>query len=166
MYLSIVIPAFNEEKRIDKTLSSVANFLSGHNYSHEIIVVNDGSTDRTVEVVKKYEGATLTLISHMKNQGKGSAVKTGMNKTSGDIRIFMDADGSTSIEQLPRLLSFIEEGYDVVISSRRAPGARILVNQSGMRDFLSRMFCFLVRLLVPLGVLDTQNGFKLFKSES
>ena len=165
MYLSIIIPAYNEEKRIEQTLEAVRVYLHRkHNLdTAEVIVVNDGSTDRTNEIIQAFipKLPHLILIEYPVNQGKGYAVRKGMLTARGDLRLFMDADNATSIEQLDKLLPFIAD-FDVVISSRRLPESRTLVIRSYVREFLSRIFTFITKSLLPVGVSDTQNGFKLF----
>jgi dolichyl-phosphate beta-glucosyltransferase len=168
MYLSIIIPCLNEEKRIEQTLYAINDFLKIKNYpSCEILVVDNGSDDKTKEIVlnlmQTVEG--LRLIERH-SHGKGYAVKEGMLSAVGDYRLFTDADNSTDISHLDKLLSFAEEGYDVVISSRKAEGAVILNPQPPHRVFLGNLFQLIVKTIIPLGIHDTQNGFKLFTREA
>lgn len=166
--LSVIIPAYNEEHRIEKTLRSVDAYLSRQPYSYEVIVVNDGSTDRTAEVVRGLVPLinNLRLIDNAENRGKGAAVKQGMLEAEGAIRLFMDADNSTSIEHIERMLPEFEAGYEVVIGSRRVPGAVIAVHQNIIRETLGRVFNFIVRLIAGLPMRDTQAGFKAFTSRA
>jgi len=164
MHLSIIIPCYNEEARIGKTLDRVFEYLSAQQYTWEIIVVDNGSTDSTREVVEEYRKKipTLSLIAR-KSHGKGWAVKQGMLTATGDYRLFTDADNSTDIAQIEKLMAYAEQGYEVVISSRRAPGALITTPQPQSRIWLGNIFASIVRAIVPLGdIRDTQNGFKLF----
>jgi len=167
MYLSIIIPAYNEEKRIGETLVAVCEYLNKQSYSHEVIVVNDGSIDRTDEIVQTFNSkiSYLKLIGYSRNQGKGYAIKQGMLVAEGDLRLFMDADNATSIEQLDKFLPFVNS-YDVVISSRRLPESRTLIVRSYIRELLSLVFTFATRFLLSLGISDTQNGFKLFTAKA
>lgn len=167
MHLSIIIPAYNEEKRIGETLLAIHEYLNKQNFSYEVIVVNDGSTDRTNKIVKAFSSKLpkLKLIGYPDNQGKGYAVRQGMLAAKGDVRLFMDADNATSIQQLDKLTLF-SDNYDVVISSRRLPESRTLIIRSHVRELLSRIFTLVTRLLVPAGVSDTQNGFKLFTAKA
>jgi dolichyl-phosphate beta-glucosyltransferase len=163
-YLSVVIPAFNEADRIEQTLDAVGEYLAHKGYPHEIIVVNDGSTDATAVIVKgaEHRWPHLRLLGFDRNQGKGAAVRAGMLRAHGDVRLFMDADNSTSIEQVDALLPFIERGYDVVIGSRTLAGAEIRVPQNLTREVLGSVYRAMAHALVPLPYRDTQNGFKLF----
>ena len=167
-HLSVIIPAYNEEKRIEKTLLSVDGYLSGQSYDYEILVVSDGSRDKTVEIVsalaEKVKG--LKLIDNKENYGKGWGVRQGMLEARGDIRLFMDADNSTTIGQIEGFLPYFSEGYDIVIGSRRIKGANIVVKQPWTRDFLGGIFRFIVHILVPLGIADSQAGFKAFSKNA
>ncbi|MBI2063696.1 MAG: glycosyltransferase family 2 protein [Candidatus Yanofskybacteria bacterium] len=164
MYLSIIIPAYNEEKRIEKTLLSVHAYLSRQNYDYEVLVVSDGSKDKTVDLVSSLSSQVknLKIIDNKQNHGKGWAVQRGMLEAQGDYRLFMDADNSTTIDQVEGFLPFFSQGYDIVIGSRRTVGADIAVKQPWTRDFLGGAFRFIVHTLVPLRVKDSQAGFKAF----
>jgi dolichyl-phosphate beta-glucosyltransferase len=167
-YLSIIIPAFNESERIGLTLASIDRYMGKQPYSYEVLVVDDGSTDHTITIVTEaaltMKNLRVTKLST--NKGKGAAVKAGMEASIGQYRLFMDADGSTSIEEVSKLLPHLEHGYDVVIGSRRAQGAVIQVKQNLLRDFLGWGFRGLVHVMVPIGITDTQNGFKLFSQRA
>ncbi|MFA6295443.1 MAG: dolichyl-phosphate beta-glucosyltransferase [Candidatus Paceibacterota bacterium] len=169
MYLSLIIPAYNEEKRLSKTLISVNDYLSHQSYDYEIIVIDDGSKDETVQLVSSLEKEIpylKLLIQNDMNRGKGYAVRAGMLSAVGNYRLFMDADGSTSIDQIEKLRPFFLEGYDVVISSRRVSGAVIKAEQPWYRLFLGWIFRTIVEFIVPLGVKDSQNGFKMFSNKA
>ncbi|TSC74380.1 MAG: Glycosyltransferases involved in cell wall bioproteini [Parcubacteria group bacterium Gr01-1014_44] len=168
MYLSVIIPSYNEEKRIAKTLLAVDDFLRRQNYEYEILVVNDGSKDKTAEVVGslKEQVKNLKLIDEKINHGKGWVVRRGMLEAHGEFRLFMDADNSTTIDQVINFLPYFNSGYDIVIGSRRMTGAVIAVHQPWIRDFLGGIFRFIVHMLVPLGVTDSQAGFKVFSQKA
>ena len=168
MYLSIIIPAYNEEARIEATLRSVDLYLSDRQYEYEIIVVNDGSKDKTADVVEGLmkDIPRLRLINNKNNHGKGWVVRKGMLSARGLFRLFMDADGSTSIENLEALFPYSKEGYEVVASSRRIAGAEVEVEQNWLRNILGSVFRIFVRMVVPTGVVDSQNGFKLFTARA
>lgn len=133
---------------------------------YEIIVVNDGSKDKTVEITSRLinEIPHIRLIDNKENHGKGWAVKSGMLNTMGKIRLFMDADNSTTIDQIEHMFSYLENGFDVVVGSRRVNGAVITVHQSIFRELLGRIFNLIVRVINGLKIKDTQAGFKAFSS--
>lgn len=165
-YLSIIIPAYNEAERIKSTLDKISDFLRVQRYRYEIIVVDDGSSDDTREIVAE-AAARIPMLKILKlplNQGKGAAVKTGMLAAEGEVRLFMDADNSTSIEQVEKLLPYLRNGYDIAVGSRRIAGAEIRVSQPFVREVLGACFRAIVHFLIPLDIIDTQNGFKLFTS--
>lgn len=163
IFLSIIIPCYNEEQRIGKTLAIIGDYLNKQSYTSEVIVVDNGSSDMTNEVVQSYMDKVPNLqILSRKSHGKGWAVREGMLAASGQYRLFTDADNSTDISQIEKLLPFAQEGYEVVISSRRIDGAVITHPQPWYREILGNMFAFVVRAIMPLGIKDTQNGFKLF----
>lgn len=171
MYLSVIIPCYNEEERLGKTLDAIFEYLKKQSYTSEVIVVDNGSKDRTAAIVEEYKKAnpTLSLITR-KSHGKGWAVKQGMLAAQGDYCLFTDADNSTDISQVEKLLYYIQkkstsgtrDGYDVVISSRKIHGAVLAKPQPWHRVILGDIFAFIVRCIMPLGIKDTQNGFKLF----
>ncbi|MEM4409381.1 MAG: glycosyltransferase family 2 protein [Candidatus Caldarchaeum sp.] len=167
-FLSVVIPAYNEENRIEATLRSVDAYLSRQLYSYEIIVVDDGSRDGTYPLVERlsHEIKGLRLISYPDNRGKGWAVKRGMLEAKGRIRLFMDADNSTTIDQVERMLPYFEKGAEIVIGSRRVKGAVIAIHQPWLRENLGRAFNVVARLLSGLPMKDTQAGFKAFTAEA
>lgn len=168
IYLSIVIPAYNEEHRITKTLSDILQFLAGKSYQYEIIVVNDGSDDETARVVSDLNNAfsVIRIIDSRENMGKGWAVRTGMLNAKGSIRLFMDADNSTTVEQFENMEPYFKQGYGVVIGSRVIPGAVITEHQSRFRECLGRFFNFIARQLSGIDMKDTQAGFKAFTSDA
>lgn len=166
IYLSIIVPAYNEEDRIENTLRSISAYLSRRSYLYEVIVVSDGSKDKTVYVVSRLitEFPYIRLIDDKENHGKGWAVRQGMLKAKGNIRLFMDADNSTSIEQVEGMFHYFEEGFDVVIGSRRVIGAVISKHQSWLRENVGQIFNLFVRVLHGIPMKDTQAGFKAFSS--
>jgi len=168
MYLSVIIPAYNEEKRLEKTVRSVAEYLGRQFYQSEIIIVNDGSSDSTLELSNRLaqQFSIIKVISDSINHGKGYAVRTGILKAVGDYRLFMDSDGSTPIDQIEKLLPYFDQGFDVVIGSRRVEGADIRTDQPWYRIFLGFIFRNIVNLILPLNVIDSQNGFKAFSAKS
>ena len=166
--VSIVIPVLNEEKRIGRTLDSIFEFMRTAPFSYEILIVDDGSTDMTKDVVSHFtrKSQQVRFVSLGSHQGKGAAVKCGMLHAVGDLRLFMDADGSTDISEISKLIPYIEKGYDVVVGSRTIAGAQIVKTQPIAREFLGALFRMIVALVVPTGIRDTQNGFKLFSKKA
>ena len=166
-YLSVVVPTYNEERRIGKTLSSIREFLDGQDYDYEVLVVDDGSGDTTPGVVEIIaEGwPQLKLLFNEHNQGKGAVVRQGMLAARGQWVLFTDADNATPISELDKLLPHAQQ-YEVVIGSRHCPGAHIHVPQAKHRILLSRASNLLIRLTAVPGVWDTQCGFKLFQSNA
>lgn len=163
--ISVVVPAFNEEQRIAPTLVALGHHLAAIGATHEIVVVDDGSTDGTVELVRRLAEArpALRVLATSPNRGKGHAVRVGMLAARGRVRVMVDADGSIPPDELGALLAPLRAGEaDVVIGSRYADGARVATPQPGWRRAWSRLVIRIVqRTLVP-GVLDTQCGFKAF----
>jgi dolichyl-phosphate beta-glucosyltransferase len=169
IYLSVIIPAYNEENRLPKTLRKVHEYLSKQSYDYEILVVNDGSKDRTGEVVEnlKYEMRNLKLIDNKKNCGKGCVVRQGMLQAQGEYRVFMDADNATSVDHIEKMIPYFQQGHSVVIGSRDMQGAIIAVPQSWVRRRLGDVFNLIVQIIAGLwGVWDTQCGFKGFTAKS
>ncbi len=166
--LSVIVPSYNEEHRISRTLKSIDKFLSAQQFDSEIIVVSDGSRDNTAGVVNglKQNVKNLVLIDNKENHGKGWVTRQGLMKASGDIRLFMDADNSTTVDQVLKMLPHFGQGFDVVIGSRRIEGSDIAIKQPWVRDFLGWAFRTIVHTLVPLGVADSQCGFKAFSAKA
>ncbi len=162
--LSVVIPAYNEASRISHTLLAVSDYLKNQAYEYEILVVNDGSKDNTAGVVRDLEPSiqNLHLIDNKENHGKGWVTKQGMLAATGDVRLFMDADNSTAVDEVEKMLPLFDQGYEVVIGSRRIQGSVITVHQPWFRDFLGGVFRLIVHTAVPIGVTDSQCGFKAF----
>jgi dolichyl-phosphate beta-glucosyltransferase len=170
MYLSVIVPAYNEEKRLPKTLAEIDGYLRRQDYDYEILVVNDGSKDKTVSVGQSLVPSikNLKIIGYEKNQGKGFAVKFGMLEALGDYRLFTDADNSTSIDQIEKMWPYFEQGYDIVIGSRDIKGAVLDPPQPWIRNILmGEGFKLYRKLLIGLwGIQDTQCGFKFLKREA
>jgi dolichyl-phosphate beta-glucosyltransferase len=168
VYLSVIIPAYNEEKRLPKTLKEINDYLKKQNFESEIIVVSDGSTDKTCEVVEelKSEIPNLRLICEKINRGKGYGVKIGMLNAKGKFRLFTDADNSTPISEIEKFWPEFEKGADIVIASRDIKGAVLDPPQPLFRRFVGEVFKYLRKIIVGLWEIeDTQCGFKGFKGE-
>jgi len=168
--LSVIIPAYNEELRLPQTLNHVIGYLESQSFSSEILVVNDGSTDATGQIVRKRDpGAVpLKLIAHDDgaNHGKGASVKKGMMEARGAFRLFMDADNSTTLDQVDRFWPFFEQGYEVVIGSRALKDSVIGVHQPRHKEIAGRFGNWFIRRLAMPGILDTQAGFKVFSAKA
>jgi dolichyl-phosphate beta-glucosyltransferase len=169
MKLSVVIPAYNEEKRIPKTLLEISGYLSKQDYDYEIIVVSDGSKDKTAEAVYnlKQQVPNLKLMDNKENHGKGFVVRQGLSEAKGDFRLFTDADNSTSVDQIEKMWPEFEKGYDVVIGSRDIKGAVLNPPQPWLRQILlGEGFKIFRKLVIGLwGIQDTQCGFKFFNKK-
>lgn len=163
MKLSVVIPAFNEEKRIGATLQAVSAFLQKQTDEYEIIVVDDGSKDSTTTTVEQLALPHVRVVSYGGNRGKGYAINYGVGQASGDWILMTDADNSTPIEELPKLLAATNNNQ-VIIGSRYTRGSNVTVRQGVPRIAMSRLGNLLVQLLILPGIHDTQCGFKLFSA--
>jgi dolichyl-phosphate beta-glucosyltransferase len=162
-FLSIIIPAYNEESRLPRALGQVFGFLEKQAYTAEVLVVENGSRDRTLEVARGFMGTFPGLhVLHEDQPGKGYAVRRGMLEASGEYRFFADADFSMPIEQINRFLPPACT-CDIAIASREAPGS-IRYGEPTYRHLTGRVYNFLVRTLVLPGLQDTQCGFKCFRA--
>lgn len=178
-----MIPAFNEERRLPQTLERISEYVARQSYTSELIVVDDGSCDRTADTVEAFraEAAHPLEAAHPEDagqtarpevrlirndhRGKGYAVRTGMLAARGRIILFSDADLSTPIEDLDKLLPWFEQGYAVVIGSREGKGAH-RIQEPFYRHLMGRVFNLVVRLLTVRGIDDTQCGFKTFRDDA
>jgi len=169
-YLSVVIPAFNEERRIKTTLEAIYNYLSRQNYFWEVIIISDGSKDRTVELVTEFisNKKEFNLIFNTKNHGKGYVVRQGILAAHGKFRLFTDADNSTSIEQIEKFWPYlIDQNYDIVIGSIEVLGAQIIEKAQWYRRVLGHYSKYIIRFVAGLWeIQDTQRGFKLFSNRA
>lgn len=163
-YLSVVIPAYNEERRLPDTLDVVRAFLATKAYAWEIIVADDGSTDATAAIVAGTAQIDQRVrLVRLPHRGKGWAVKNGMLAAHGEYRFLCDADLSMPIEQVDRLLPAADAPSDIVIGSREAPGAR-RIGEPRRRWLMGRVFNTMTRILAAPGIADTQCGFKVFRA--
>ncbi|MGB9743124.1 MAG: dolichyl-phosphate beta-glucosyltransferase [Minisyncoccales bacterium] len=170
MRLSVIIPAYNEAKRISQTLKSINDYLTRQSYTYEILVVDNGSTDETPVLVEELKSAikNLKLIKGKQGRGKGFAVREGMLNARGDFRVFTDADNSTPLDQVEKMWPEFERGYEVVIGSRDVQGAVLDPPQPWWRKLiLGEGFKLYRKLIIGLWpIKDTQCGFKGFTKKA
>lgn len=161
---SIVIPAYNESARIGATLDKVLTYAAEHGWDAEVIVVNDGSGDNTVAIVRRYEekNPKLRLLENPGNRGKGYSVRNGMLHARGEVLLFSDADLSSPIEEAPKLFAAIAQGADIAIGSRWLQSDLQTQKQPLYRQLFGRIFNLLLRMILGLKFKDTQCGFKAF----
>jgi len=185
IHLSVIIPAYNEEKRLPKTLREIDDYLRKQNFESEIIVVSDGSKDKTVEAAKNLISEinpstelrvdaeqsrsikNLRVIEFKENRGKGFGVKEGMMGALGKFRLFTDADNSTPISQIEKMWPEFEKGFDIVIGSRDIKGAILDPPQPLFRRFTGEIFKYLRKIVIDLWEIeDSQCGFKCFTKKA
>lgn len=172
VFLSIIIPAYNEEFRLPPSLEKIVSFLQQQGYRSEIIVVENGSTDRTSQVVERFAaavptGSQVTVALMHSKPGKGAAVKAGMLAASGEYRFICDADLAMPIEEIAKFLppAQSQNSFDIAIASREVAGA-VRYDEPAYRHVMGRVFNWLVRVLAVSGIQDTQCGFKMFTGET
>jgi dolichyl-phosphate beta-glucosyltransferase len=165
IFLSVVVPAYNEERRLQLTLEAILTFLAAQPFSSELIVVDDGSTDATVRIAEtlREQHPDLRIIRN-DHRGKGYTVRTGMLLAQGKYVLFTDADLAVPMEEWAKLAPAFDSGYDIVIGSREGLGARRL-GEPRYRHFMGRIFNRVVQLIALGGIQDTQCGFKAFRGE-
>lgn len=170
--LSVVIPAYNEENRITRTLQDVDHYLEKQNYEYEIIVVDNGSNDKTTEVVKHLQTTTvqnariLEQLPVAPGNNKGNAVKKGIMAAAGEYVVFMDADNATPISEIEKFWPYLEQGFEVVIGSRYVDPKTVKIKQPWYRIVLSRLSNLLIQIVLIPHIKDTQAGFKAFRTDA
>jgi dolichyl-phosphate beta-glucosyltransferase len=168
-YLSIIIPAYKEGERIGRNLLEIDRYLKSKDFSYEILVVVDGSPDNTAEVARNYglQVPNLRVIENPENRGKGFVVRQGLLEARGSYRVFMDADGSTSVSHWDSFEAEFEKGADVVIGSRDIPGSYIQIRQPKYREVMGNLGNWLIRIVLGLWRYpDTQCGFKALSAKA
>lgn len=167
--MSVIIPAYKEGERIGHNLLEIEKFLSQKDYDYEVLVVVDGSPDNTAEVAGNYSSQVrnLRVIENKENHGKGYVIRQGLLEAKGEYRVFLDADGSTSITHLDKFMTEFENGYDVVIGSRKIEGSYIQVHQPKYREIMGEGGNWLIRIVLGLwSYPDTQCGFKMLSGKA
>ena len=167
-FLSVIIPAYNEAKRLPLTLIDIDKHLKEQDYSYEILVVNDGSKDSTAEIVRRFSPLIdhLKLIDNRDNHGKGWVVRQGMLSAKGTWRLFMDADNSTSVVEFNKMIPYFKEEYEVIIASRDVKGSKTIPDQPFYKQILGNLGNLFIQIMVLPGIWDTQCGFKCFSAEA
>jgi len=166
MEVSIVIPAYNEGSRIGPTLKRAIEYSDRHFSDYEIIVVDDGSKDNTIDIVAKHKNPHLRLLKNGINRGKGYSVRRGVLQARLPYVLFSDSDLATPIEEIEKLAWFLDREYDIAFGSRNVKGSEIRVKQPWYRILVGRGFALLVNLFAVHGFRDTQCGFKIFKKRA
>jgi len=170
-YLSVIIPGYNEEKTISKTLLAVDQYLQKQPFEYEIIMVSDGSKDQTAQIAQDFtrQIKNLKVIDNKENHGKGWVVRQGMLAAQGQVRLFMDADNATTLDHFDRMKPYFEQGADVVIGTRDkkdAPGAKQAVPQPFLKRQLGNAGNLVIQIMAVWGIWDTQCGFKAFSAKA
>jgi len=165
--LSVIIPVYNEEKRVTKTLEAAFKYLEAKKIKAEILIVDDGSSDETLKVVGKFKSKTTThiVLKTLKqpvNRGKGAAVKAGALAARGKIVLYMDADNATPLSEFEKFKPAFKKGADVIVGSRAVDRKQVKVHQPLYREVIGRVGNIIIQLLVVPGISDTQCGFKAF----
>jgi len=162
--LSVVIPCYNEEKRIENTIKAISNYLISKKYLFEIIVIDDASKDNSVFLLKNKNFKKLKILKNKLNMGKGYSVRKGILNAKYSAVLFSDADLATPIEELENMVKYLKQKYDIVIASRNMAESKILTHQPYYRILMGKIFVSLVKFIAIKEFEDTQCGFKLFKT--
>jgi dolichyl-phosphate beta-glucosyltransferase len=161
--LSLIVPAYNEEDIIRENLQKIISFLKAKSFAWEIIVVSDGSTDATMQIVQSMKNKNIKIFELDQNRGKGAALRKGVREANGEYVLFTDADLSVSIQYLDDVMVALKK-TDVVIASRRVKGAKILRHQPFIRENMGRVFTKLTQLMLGSSISDFTCGFKGFRA--
>jgi len=167
IYLSIIIPVYNEETSILDSIQKYTNYLNRQKYNYEVVIVNDGSLDGTEKIIKELaqKNNKIKIINRNENKGKGFSVCEGLLQSSGDYRLFIDADGATSIDHIDKIWDSLKNGFDVVIGTRNskdAIGAKQEIKQALWKRTLGVCGNKIIQMLTVKDIWDTQCGFKVF----
>lgn len=164
--LSVIVPCYNEQNRFQSGFNHYFSYLKKQKYLWELIFVNDGSSDKTLELMRRKALGKrgIKVISYVQNRGKGYAIVRGIKSARGRYILFTDIDHSVPISTIESFFNYFKKGFQVVIGSRRVRGAKILVHQYPLRELLGRGFTFLVNILIYWGIKDATCGFKAFEN--
>ena len=167
-FLSIIIPAYNEATRLETSLLYLHDFLQKQSYTWEVVLVDDGSSDRTAEVALKFlpAPAQLQIVRNGVNRGKGYSVREGVRVARGEVLLLSDADFSTPMTDFQKLYSYLQNGCDIAIGSRSMPESNVVKHQAWYRESMGRLFNKIVQTVVIDGFIDTQCGFKCFRKKT
>ncbi len=166
--LSIVIPCYNEKERFKDGLEHFLNYLNKQKYTWELLLVNDGSTDNTLDQMEKAAKSNkkVKIVSYRENKGKGYAIVQGVKHSKGQLVLFSDLDHSVPISTVDTFFKYFEKGFDVVIGSRRVEGSKFIKKQNLLRENLGRGFTLLVRIFIDWPIKDATCGFKAFRNQA
>ncbi len=166
--LSIVIPMYNEATRMSSSLPQLKSYFAGQNYEYEYVIVDDGSTDQTAKMARDLfaDEKHVRVLEERPNRGKGHAVKVGMLAANAPVVLFCDADLSTPPAEIEKFWPWFDKGFDVVIGSRKMPGANITRHQPAWRENLGKVFTLLTNLIATKNISDVTCGFKCFKRQA
>ena len=166
--VSAVIPTFNEEQTVRKTIEKAVDYFKREDINYEIIVADDGSQDKTLEKVKEVSATqdNVRILTNSKNKGKGFAVKMGVLQAKGRFVLFFDADYSTPIEEFTKFRKWLDTGYPIVIGSRKISSAEVGIHQSLIRESMGKVFTILSNFLITSNISDVTCGFKCFQKEA
>jgi dolichyl-phosphate beta-glucosyltransferase len=167
-YLSVVVPAYNEEVRIRPTLDRLAEYYGAQSYTWHVTIVSDGSSDATEQIVEEFAKShpQFSLQAYKPNRGKGHAVRQGMLLAAGELVLFCDADMATPQEETEKLLAHMREGADIAIGSRPLRESKLEKHQPWLREMMGRSSNLLIQWLAVRGIHDTQCGFKMFTNKA
>jgi len=172
IFLSVIVPAYNEGGRgLGDFLNNISSYLKNQNYTYEIVLINDGSSDDTLSIAQNFIDKVphLRVIDSQPNLGKGFVIRKGMLESVGQIRLFTDADNSTSLDHFEKMKPLFDQGFDVVIASRNpkdAAGAKQAHEQSFIRRLMGIAGNLLIQVVAVFGIWDTQCGFKAFTEKA
>ena len=164
MHVSVIVPIYNEGNNLKTNIKKIYNYFH-HKYKFEIIVINDNSSDNSLDIINSLNIKNLKILSNNKNKGKGYSIKKGIEFSSGDIILTTDADLSADIKEFHKLLIKYRTGYEFVVGSRSQKNSKINIKQSMLRMFIGKSFNLIVRIILGLNFKDTQCGFKLYDSK-